>query len=282
MPKEVVSSQAPKKKRRKWPIVLAVVAVIVILFIILDNGEIVDDGASYSKDTLLSEEETSKMFSNTADYIGQSVNLYGQIFNEASSDDSGTFFQMFCDPENGDKNVMIYVEGGYKVKTDNIVLVKGVVTDTYTGDNAFGAEITGPIVSAKSVEDASYADAFAPALKTVDSGAKLEVAKIQIVVDKVEFAESETRLFVTVNNESSGNTDISTYSASITQGGKQYDYQENYDAKYELLPDSIKPGVSASGVLVFPSIEQSDFKFIFDVNTGDDWYDGQEISVSAK
>lgn len=282
MSNDATNAQAPKKKRKKWPIILViVVAVIVVLFAILSSGPSVNDGASYTKDNLLTAEETDKMFNSTGDYIGQSVDLYGQIFNEVSSDSDGTVFQMYCDPEKAEKDVMVYVESGYKVETDKIVLVKGVITDTYTGNNAFGAEITCPLISAKSVEDAAYTDAFAPALKTVKPGAQLEVGEVKITVDKVEFAEKETRLSITFVNNSSASADIAVPSSSIVQNGKQYEYQENYDAEYETFPDDVKSGVSASGVLVFPAIEQTDFELFLNVSVNYEGYVEKEISISV-
>lgn len=247
-----------------------------------EEGASVDGDASYTEDNLLTSEETANMFNNVEDYVGRSVNLYGEIFNEVPSDDSGTFFQMFCDPEKAEKDVMVFVDGGYTVETDNIVLVKGVVTDSYTGDNAFGGEVTCPLISAKSVEDATYADAFAPALKTVKPGVKLEIERAVFTIDKVEFAEAETRISLSVKNSGSSAVDISTYGASIIQSGEQYECQDNYDADYKILPDSIKAGATTSGYLVFPAIKQSDFKLVLDISTETNWYDGEEIPVSVK
>ena len=60
-----------------------------------EEGASVDGDASYTEDNLLTSEETANMFNNVEDYVGRSVNLYGEIFNEVPSDDSGTFSKCF-------------------------------------------------------------------------------------------------------------------------------------------------------------------------------------------
>lgn len=270
-----------KKKRKKWPIILGVIVVIIAAVIILGgNAPSVNDGASFSKDNLL--EDNSQLFSSPNDCIGKSVDIYGQVFNEVPSDDKGTYFQMYTDVENYENDVMVYVSEGYKVKSEKNVHVQGVVTDTYTGENAMGGEITCPVISAKSIEDVSYTEAYAPALKTIEPKQVLKAGKVEVNVDKVEFAESETRLYVTVTNGGSDEADISPYSATLVQDGKQFDYEDNFnDVDYEMLPSSIKPGVSASGVMVFPEIKQAEFKLVMDIFSGDDYYEGKTVTIKV-
>lgn len=273
-------TQASKKKKRKWPIVVGAIVVIVALFVLFGGGGAsVDDGSSFSAENLL--EDNGKLFSNPGDCIGKSVDIYGQIFNEVQSDGSGTYFQMYTDIENYEKDVMVYVADGYKAETEKNVHVQGVVTDTYTGENLMGGEITCAVISAKSVEDATYEEAFAPALKTTESNASLTVGNVKITVNKVEFAENETRLHVTVNNNSSDSAEVYPYSSAIVQDGKQYDYEENYTAGYKTIPDAVQAGANVSGIMTYPAIEQSDFKLIVSVYVGDNYYDGKTMEIGV-
>ena len=84
------------------------------------------------------------------------------------------------------------------------------------------------------------------------------------------FAEKETRVYVTAKNDAKDEFSIYTYSAVITQNGKQYEQDDNWDADYEELQSELKPGITSSGILVFPKIEQKDFKLIID-GSSDDW-----------
>lgn len=281
MSKEKIGTQETnKKKKKKWPIILGVVIVIIALvFIFGGNAPSVDDGASYSTDNLL--EDNSELFGNPNGCIGKSVDIYGQIFNEVPSDGDGTYFQMYTDVENYENDVMVYVADGYKVEEEKNVHVTGVVTDTYTGENMLGGEITCAVISANSIEDASYAEAYAPALKTIEPNEALTAGDVEISVDKVEFAESETRLYVTIANNGSDSADTSPYSAMIVQEGSQFEYEENYNADYELLPDTLKPGVKASGVMVFPAIEPSEFIFSMDIFSGDEYYESESITIKV-
>lgn len=280
MKKEQNAVQETKKKKKKWPIVVGVIVVILALFFFLGgNSTSVDDGSSYSEDNML--EDNSALFSNPDSCIGKSVNICGQIFNEVPSDGEGTYFQMYTDAENYEDDVMVYVADGYQVEEEKNVRVKGVVSDTYTGENMLGGEITCAVISANSVEDVSYAEAYAPALETAETSAVLKGGDVEVSVEKVEFAESETRLYVTVTNNGSDTADASPYCAVLVQNGKQYEYEENYSADYELLPDEIKPGVTASGVMVFPAIDPSSFDLTMDIFSGDEYYESESVTVEV-
>lgn len=237
---------------------------------------------AYSEKDVLSKSEISELFNNPSKFKGRSVKMYGQIFNSIPSDGNGTYFQMYEDPENSENDIIVYVDKKYDVKTDKVVLVKGLIGDSNTYENVSGGEVTSPLIEAESVENATYADAFYPAEKTVKPKASKTFGKAKVTIDKVEFAKKETRVYITIKNNGSSAAEMDSYSATIVQNGKQYEVQDNYNANYKSIPDSVKSGVKASGIIVFEPIKKSDFKLSFSIDCGDNWYDDQEISVSIK
>lgn len=93
-----------KKGKLKW--ILLFLAAIVIIGSVFGGGNNVTDGAEYDPSTLLSEEEQTKLFSDTSAYQNRSIDLYGKIFNILDSD-NGSAFQMYTDSEQ-DHWVMVY------------------------------------------------------------------------------------------------------------------------------------------------------------------------------
>ena len=66
-------------------------------------------------------------------------------------------------------------------------------------------------------------------------------------------AEEETRLYLRIQN--TGRASISYQAGYLAQDGAQYAETYNAEAHYEVLPDDILPGVTATGVVVFPALK---------------------------
>ena len=90
-----------------------------------------------------------------------------------------------------------------------------------------------------------------------------------ITVEKVEFAEIETRVYVKVDNGGKATFDLYSFNTVVTQNGKQYEIQDNWEADYPEIQSNLYPGVSTEGVIVYPPMEQQDFQIIFDAYSDD-------------
>lgn len=90
-----------------------------------------------------------------------------------------------------------------------------------------------------------------------------------ITVEKIEFADDETRVYVKAENTSSNKFNIYKYSAKILQGLKQYNQSDNYEANYPELQSELQPGVVSEGILVFPTINQNNMKLIIGGSSSD-------------
>lgn len=204
----------------------------------------------------LEKEDYDKMYSDPDKYKGYKVDFYCQIFSNVEKDDKGTYIQAWADPDNNAKNTLIKIsDPQLDVKKDDIIHVTGIVEKTYKGKNAFGAEITAPLINASKIEKADYAEAFLPAIKTIDVNKDIDQNGYVIKVSKVELAQQETRVYLKITNNSKDKINFYTFNSKATQGNKQFDKKDNYKAKYAELQSNILPGVSTEGILVLQPMD---------------------------
>jgi hypothetical protein len=176
-----------------------------------------------------------------------------KVFLPPERDEDGTYFQMYVDPKNSEWNTVVASsDPNLQVSEGDYVRIKGKVVGKYEGENAFGASLTLPWVAADSVEVVDAAAAASPAIETLppQEGTK---AGITMTVEKVEFADDETRVFLAVENGSSAQFDFFSSSGKAVQEGQQYDSTFS-GADYPELSSEVVPGAHTSGVMVFPAM----------------------------
>lgn len=118
---------------------------------------------------------------------------------------------------------------------------------------------------------------------TIQPNATTDIEQVHISVDKVEFDKSETRVWVTLTNNSKLPSDIAAPSSAIIQNNQQYVHLSGYfDDDYDVFPDFVKAGANDSGVLLYPSIDVSDFKLVLPVSVNEKGYKDIEIPISVK
>jgi hypothetical protein len=184
-------------------------------------------------------------------YKGASVDVVGQIFLPPERDEGSVYFQMYADPKNSEWNTIVsYADGSLRVKEDDFVRVRGTVVGKFEGENAFGAALTVPVVTADSIRIVDATAAASPAVRTLPRR-QIAQAGITITVQKVDFAEDETRVFLAVKNGSRSQFNLYSSSGKAVQRGRQF--ESTYSSgDYPELSSEILPGVFTSGVIVFP------------------------------
>lgn len=197
-------------------------------------------------------------------YEGSSVEVVGRIFQNPERDSDGVYFQMWADPTESDYNTIVaFPDSALVLSNGDYVRVLGEVKGAYEGENAFGASLTAVTVLASSVEVVDATEAAPPALATFGE-ATFTQAGITLTVTKIEIARDETRVFLTVENESG--YDFSFYSSSgrAVQAGQQFDSTYS-SADYPEISSDVVTGASSSGVVVFPALEPSEpLKLLFE------------------
>ena len=227
------------------------------------NGTESETKVTTAEKEYISESEVPNIFTNPGDYEGKYVKLTGRIFTAPEQDEKGIALQAFHDIQNYDLNFIVYVDGtDHTFDVDDYISVDGMILGEFEGENAFGGTVTAPMIDADSIEVLSYMDAVAPTVTEITpDGASAEQYGITLTVDKIEFAENETRVYMTESNASEDAFSLYTYMISIVQNGQQIEQDmassSIYEGGYEELSDNLLPGASSSGVLVFPEMDSS-------------------------
>jgi hypothetical protein len=205
---------------------------------------------------LLEKEDYEKMYSDPDKYKNYTVDFYCQVFADVQKDDKGTYLQAWANPDQNTKNTLIKInDPQLDVKKDDIIHVTGTVEKAYKGKNAFGAEITAPLINASKIEKSDYAQAFSPAIKAIDVNKEIDQNGYVIKVSKVELAQQETRVYLKITNNSQNKINFYTFNSNATQGNKQFDNKDNFKANYPKLQSNILPGVSTEGILVLQPMD---------------------------
>lgn len=270
---------APKKKMKPWIIALIVIGAIAIvaaavagIFVLSGAGtpSPVDAKATFDEAEVLTDSEIAAMYTDPDAFSRKSVILTGKVFSDPEQGSDYIAFQMFQDIENYDRNTVItYPATDITVSSGDYVRVKGVVDGKFDGTNAFGGSITCVRVSAVEVEVLDYMEALSPTLSSAEIDQSEDQYGYTVTVQKVEFAENETRLYLKVDNNGSTKFSLYSFNAKIVQDGKQYEEQRNYDADYPEIQSDLLPGTSTEGIIAFPAMEPASFKIVIEAYSDD-------------
>lgn len=210
-----------------------------------------------------------KLFENPKSFKGKEVTLGGYIWENKKI--SSTETELGLEVEVSDESkmaVVSYKEGPLEsIEYDNIVKVTGKVTGTKEIKNMLGIKIEVPVIEASKVEISDYMNAVAPVYKTVEVNDTAEQYGITVKLDKVEFAESETRFFVTLTNNSSDPVDFYRDNLVVQNKRLHREMYMSYKAEYPEFDESIEPGASSSGILVFSRLEAENLKLYIQGNS---------------
>ena len=210
-----------------------------------------EDGTEY-----ISPSEYQSLFTDASSYEGRDIQIAGKMFNSMEQDDEYKYFQMFHNLNGEDKSVVVACPLSSPDFAENdYVLATGKVKGTVVGENAFGGEVRALAIIAEMVEKTDYANAVNPSIRTIEANSSIDQYGYVVTIDKIEFAESETRLYVTMTNNGLSTFYCYSFSAKVVQGNTQYETQYNYDADYQEPQSELLPGTQSSGILTFPPLD---------------------------
>lgn len=222
------------------------------------------------------ESEINNVFSEPEKYEGKYIKLIGKIFSGPDKAENYVAYQAWYDTTNYDKDFVFGLENDDSFAIDDYVLIDGMITGAFEGENVIGGTIICPMIDADSVEKLSYIDAVVPTIvEIVPDNVVMEQNGISLKADKIEFAEKETRVYLTETNNSSDKFSFSVYDIKIIQNGQQISQDtssmSSYEGNYAELSYEILPNASTSGVLVFPAIDSSTDFQIYAEGYSDNW-----------
>lgn len=253
-------------------ILLAVAIVIVgLILLVVFSGE-GDVDLSNLEERVNQDISAQQLVRDPDKYRNEVVYLTGRVFN-TESDGDRHFLQIWTDAEESEGNVAVYYDGSDPdVSTDDFIEVYGVVTGTTSGENVLGGTVTSPRVQAGIINSASRDQVIAPASETIELDETQEKGGISFTLNSVEFAENETRLDITISNDTSSEVSFYEFDTRIIQDGSQVQEKDVFNSDSSEIPSDIVSGTTESGVLHFESADPSNpLNISFEVTRNDDY-----------
>lgn len=218
-------------------------------------------------------DQIKDLASDTDKFVDHVISSKGLVFTDPTLSDDQYFVQIDPiqnDAVNQSSPYWLYVDTkDLDPKTNDYIEYTGIVKGTGTGDNAFGTELSAPEISVTEYKKIDYAQALAPAKESKEVNQTIEEQGLKVTLEKIEFADKETRFYLTAINNSNAKIDLSIYDAEALQDGHQFETQDNYEANYPQLSYRILPGAKTSGVLVFPPLKNEALSLVIDAYSED-------------
>lgn len=225
---------------------------------------------TYENDVIvpMKDDEIKTLYTSPEKFKNHCVEIIGKVFTAPEYDADGVAIQMWADHENSENNVIVYIhDKDFKIAEGDYVKITGIVGDVFKGTNAFGAELVVPTVTAREYEIMNYTDAVMPTLKEITVEQTQEQYGYAVTVQKVEFAEKETRVYLKVVNGGSDSFNLYSFNTKLTQDGKQFEEQDNWDVDYPKIQTDLLVGNTTEGIISFPAIEQKPFSLVIDASS---------------
>ncbi len=189
---------------------------------------------------------------------GASVDITGKVFQPPEVRGNEARFQIWADPKNSDWNTLVRTDAdSARVRANDYVRVTGTVRGSFEGENPFGANISAVEVEADSVEEVDAAEALDPSQETIQVEQTRQDQGFSVTVDKVEFGEDTTRVYVTARNRTRDNANFFTHNARIIQGSRQVDPERSPQYDFPKPQSDLSPGTETEGVVAFGPVDPS-------------------------
>jgi hypothetical protein len=188
-------------------------------------------------------------------YKGYPVELTGKVFGDVEAKDGVTAFQMWADPKDNNGNIIVYSKSSIIPKDGDFVKTKGIVKGKFEGKNGFGAAITAITLNVETLEIINAVDILAPAKQKADINKTITQNGFSITMQKIEFADTESRVYLQLKNDSKGKVNLYKYSIKATQNGKQFEPSSNYDIDYPEVQTELLPGVASEGIITLEPLD---------------------------
>lgn len=214
--------------------------------------------------------EINELYTSPDNFKDRTFEFDGRVLKVEKNGDE-LAIQVYYDIKNYDKNTIVYYsDSSFSVKADDFIHVKGTISGEFSGENALGGEVTAPSVTAETVTLIDYQTAMAPTKKEIVPEKNTITQKgYSVTINKIELADSETRVYLTVKNDGKGVFSLYTFDAKLMQDGKQYDTQDNFEAEYPEISSDLKQNATTDGIVCFPAIKENDFSISFKAYSDD-------------
>ena len=237
----------------------------------------------------LQDSEITQLFTDPNAFKGKYVKLVGKVSGEVEKAGDTTCFQAYYDFENYNYTYLVYTAQGEAFKDGDYIIVDGRIDGDFDGETVIGTELHCPMIKDATVTKADYLTVAVPTLKEIKPNVSQEQKGFKITLDKVEYAEKETRMYFSATNSTAQTISFGRYDMKLLMEGKQIEVDDSSDTIYNAnlteLPYEVSPGATAEGVVIFPAIKQdANFQVLIPDVFSDDYevdYEDMKLDVVA-
>jgi hypothetical protein len=205
---------------------------------------------------VLTKQEFQQLYSDIEKFKGKSVDFYARIFVTPDKDDKGTYIQAYANNDNNKNTFIAIKDSNIDFKNGDIIHVIGVVDKKIEGKNTLGSLITMPIIVASIIEKSDYTTAFSTSIKTFNINEEQNQNGYVVKIKKVELAEKETRVYLSViNSMIKDSITLYTSDVKLVQGSTQLVSEYNHEANYPEMNHEFLPGITDDGILSYKPID---------------------------
>lgn len=218
-----------------------------------------------AKKEFITDEQIAKLYTDPEKFAGKYVTLSGQLMAGPHEGTNGeTIYQIWSNPDESSSNTVFTCKTSEMkgLELGDYVKITGQIEGKYKGKDVFGGTIDAPKISLEKIEKSSYKDVVSPTLKEVEVNTVQTSNGVTVTLQKVEFSPIETRLYVSVDNQSDNKYYFHDYSCKIVQDGNQLEVDRNPNANYPEISNEILAKAKSEGVIIFKPLKQTSFKLV--------------------
>lgn len=230
----------------------------------------------FDEKELLSAEETKEALRNPGENKGKSVEITGFVFNFIDEDKDHIYIQIYQDFNNYKDDVTLKIPTNIaaEVEEDTFVHAQGVILGEMKGENLFGGDLKTSVIEVDNIVTGDFRETVAKTRKDDTINTELTQHGLTVLIEKIEFSDYDTRLYVKINNESDSKTNLYSFDFTLVINGKNYTEDYSYYGEYPEIDSELNPNTSTEGIIAFEAIdynEVSDVKIIVDSPYSDNW-----------
>lgn len=257
---------------------ILVVLSVLLIFTLIGCSTNTEKEKQKQKVERVSKEELEQMYIEPGKYMDKEVELYLQVYGTFIRENDKRYIHGVADPENIEKNTILIIEETEDNKSiiddindRDIIRVVGIVEGKRDSVVTGGGLYKTPEIFVTSIEKTDYANAFAPAIKTIENKLEQEQKGVKFKIEKIELAENETRVYIELSNNTDDILVYYNYNTIMVQGDRQYEVAQRYNPNYTEPQSRIQPGVVTDGIVLFPKIDSEikNIKLILEVRSED-------------
>lgn len=212
----------------------------------------------------MEEEELKSLFSKLEDYEYHCISKAGKIGHVIEEGDGYKAVVVYTDVDNYDDDMIVVLYGeDINVDVDDYIEYTGIVMSS-SQVRSFGYLNYGVGVRSTSWSESNYIDCVRPTLDTIDINQTQEQFGYVINIEKMEFADKESRLYLSIENNGSDRLNVYDFNVVVSQNSRQYEGVYNYAAEYPKIQSELLVGNRTEGIIAYEPLSNESFTITID------------------